>query len=326
MAAPLPLAGDLLGYPAGYRYFINPLAMAAVVFGIGAAEALEWLQTRSGPVAARGARAALVLCLGCGLATIPRIKPLELTPPEAAFFAAQHRLSFSQGPMHTHFLLLLRHVHDEEMIGWAQGYGLHLAREFLPHRERAAVEVRDREMMKGYRTPPAVDALAQVGLPRTWTEVAHVLPAGAVRAGFFAGIGLGLGEDGVLDGEEALLAEAVPATQRKALSIGVGAAMGERLYWSGGTSPVNLSDDSEGRWQALLRSSPFVEGVRRTAGKQDSSEYRALFPRALPPPPPGDASGVGLDEVPPFALGHPLTYARVGWEGRGDTGRTEGQP
>jgi len=225
--APLVVAGDLLGYPAGYRYFLPCIGPAAVLLALVARGHVD-----RRPVL-RFAAAALLLP---GLLAPTLADTQELDDASAAYVAAQHRLAFSARPLHTHFLVLTPYVADAELEGWVQGYGLHTARDWVAERPVLDIEFRDAMTMDGYRPPPAVDVRRMRRSADAWLGVADFFTP-RLRKAFFAGVGLGVAEDGVREELEVDLLAAVPEGDRGAVERGIEAARAERLYWLGGDAP-----------------------------------------------------------------------------------------
>lgn len=284
--APLLIAGDLIGYPAAYRYFVPALAAAAVLFALAATSS-----ARRAPVPA----AALALLLAPGLLAVPRATSTELSRPAAAYVAGQHRLSLARHPVHTHFLMLTPFVGDAEIGGWVQGYGRRLGREF--RRTRAAL-LRERETVRTrpeVGVPDRLDRLWVDAQPGRWLEAVDWI-GGTVRERFLVGIGLGIGEDGVIDGDEALLIEACTPADRAAVWGGIGAAAGERWHWVRDGEPLTLAPslaspdgDAAGSFAAGLR----------FCGGEDAPAADALLPGITVMP----------GRTPYLTLPHPLTYS-----------------
>ncbi len=221
--APLVVAGDLLGYPAGYRYFLPCLAPAAVLLGL----LMKGHADRRPAVRDVGVALLLPGLLAPGLASTQ-----ELTPPAAAYLAAQHRLAFSDRPLHMHFLVLTPYVADEELPGWIQGYGLHTARDWVAEKPVLDIEFRDAMTIDAHRPPPAVDRRRHRRSAEAWLGIADLL-APRLRSGFFAGLGLGLAEDGRFEPLEVELMAAVEEPDRAAVGHGIAAAYHDRRYWLG---------------------------------------------------------------------------------------------
>ncbi len=295
-AIPLLLADDLMGYPAGYRYFVNVLPPLAI------AGALSLPRGRRGELAVG---ALLVV----GLAALPAHRAAELDRPAAAFYAGQHRLSLpARRPLHTHISWLWPTLRADERAPFAQGYGLHLAREHGPmlplFRSRSAMGLgddRDRE-------------LAEAGQQAsTWVGAVTLLPRGSSQRGFLAGLGLGIGEDGRVDADELALIRAAPDSD--AVWFGVFAAVAERAHWSPRSGRLEI----EGGWSAVAGTEPSADVVRR--GLAECIDGASVPAAELLPgdAPPHIRSAVADTELPmatrAFGLRHPFTYAAVGLGG-----------
>jgi hypothetical protein len=314
----LLLAGDLLGYPAGYRYYANFLGPAAVLLGCALADGAGWLRVRFGRRAVTGLAAAFAAALLPSLRTLPLAVETELDRPAAAFFAAQHRLAFARRPIHSHFLMFYAYLRDDELPGFCQGYGLHLGREFSRQQHDAGVELRDSARSPGRQIPMSLNPFWLKLQPETWLEPARtLLPAGRARDGFLRGVGLGVAEDGRLDAGDVRLLRAASDGERPLLWEGVGSALGEHAYWLGAKA---VSLRVEGGWSevdgAMPRAEDLAAGMAETAGAAPwslhealdgdvPSELRASLSAPLAPRP---RRG--------WALAHPFTYADVGALGR----------
>jgi len=257
-AASLLPAADLMGYPAAWRYHLVLLGPLAVLGGARVPL----------PLAAVGAAVALALAPG-GAAP-------ELDRPAAAFYAGQHRLLVRpQRPPHEHVRRLWPVVAAPEQEGFAQGYGLHLGREFA-------------------RIPDADAA--------RWWAFAAELPSRR-RAGFARGFGLGLAEDGALSAPDLQALGACPPGLVEEVWVGVGAALGERAHFGVG-GPLQV------RWAELRAVS--LPGLRRgIAETVDGTPPADLLPLDAPP---AARDAVASEPKPPqrlFGLRHPLTYARL---------------
>ena len=295
-ACPLLLADDLMGYPAGYRYYVNLLPPLA----IAAAMAL--------PGDRRGVAVAALL-LAAGLTALPAHRAAEFDRPAAAFYAGQHRIALPwRRPLHTHFSWLWPSLRPEERAPFAQGYGLHLAREHGPmlpmFEELNAADLQD----------PREAELAAAGTrPSTWVGAATLVPRGSARRGLLAGLGLGIGEDGRVDAEELLLIRAAPDPQ--AVWFGVFAAVAERAYWTSRPDPLRV----DGGWPALRGVEPDSEAVR--GGLAECLDGAPVAPADLLPPdaPAHLRSALAQQELPmarrAFGLRHPFTFAEVGLGG-----------
>ncbi len=274
-AAPLLLAEDLMGYPAAYRYFVPVVAPAAVL-----------LATPLGrpPLRARWAAAGLgVLALALAW---PTLSSQDLDRQGAAFYAGQHRMSWSQRPLHTHALWLLPVVEASELVAFSQGYGLELGRVQRPLR-------------LGVTEPERADVV-------TWLAILPALSSPAQR-GLLRGLGLGLGEDGRLDPDELEFLDAATPAARADLWFGVFAAQGERAFMLGRSAPLAGAD-----WDELGPLRPDVEtAVRGLAETLDGREGAGLVPADWPARFHEALSG----ELPmargAFGLRHPLRYARL---------------
>lgn len=278
-AAPLLLAGDLLGYPAAYRYFVPVLAPCAVLLGVAAR---------------RGPALALVLALAApGLSAVGAVGNTELTRSQAAFYAGQHRLVFPDDALHTHALMLTPWVRDDELSGWLQGYGLHIGREFARQVPGAQIEYRDGFVDEG-GVPDPVNRFWRKQQAGHWRDGMRWLGAQA-NADFLLGVGLGLAEDGVL---ESLDLDLLNGSQDERLHIafGVGAALGERAHWIGDGA---LQTEAPVAWSRAEQQA-LADGFVTTAGTR--------VPSPLP--------GVRGRPQRRLAHPHPFTYADVGVRGR----------
>lgn len=253
------LAGDLVGWPAGYRYALNAAGPTLVLVGAMA----RW-------------RRPIMACCGLwcvsSLLILPGAGRPELDRAAAAFFAGQHRVHVStRRPVHAHAALLWPLLRSDEIGPFAQGYGLHLGREFAPVSRAAA------------------DAATRA--PSTWVGAADALSP-AVGVGLLRGVGLALGEDGRLDEEDRRLLAA--AGDRDAVWAGIGGAVGER-----GT-PLGGGCDG-------LAPVPFAQGVHETAAAGVLAA--ALLPTDCRPDVVAAAAAVarGLPRRW-FALDRPLRY------------------
>ncbi len=295
-ALPLLLADDLMGYPAGYRYFVNVLPPLAI------AGALALPRGRRGEVAA-------AVLLAAGLSALPAHRTAELDRPAAAFYAGQHRISLPwRRPLHTHFSWLWPTLRPEERAPFAQGYGLHLAREhgpLLPRFRTLSAE--------GTDGPREAELAAAGAEPSTWVGASTLVPQGSARRGLLAGIGLGIGEDGRIDGTELELIEAAP--DRDSVWFGVFAAVAERAHWT--STPGRLEID--GGWRALAGMEPSSDTVR--SGLAECLDAAPIAPAELLPSdaPPELRRAISDRELPmarrAFGLRHPFTYAEVGLGG-----------
>ena len=295
-ALPLLLAGDLMGYPAGYRYYVNLLPALA----IAGAMAL--------PPGSRGAMAAVVL-LAAGLSALPAHRAAELDRPAAAFYAGQHRLSLPwRRPLHTHFSWLWPTLRPEERAPFAQGYGLHLAREHGP-----MVPMFQTLSAQGPEDARLAELAAAGSTASSWVGAATLVPRGSARRGLQAGLGLGIGEDGRVDARELDLIRAAPDPD--AVWFGVFAAVAERAHWTGVADRLVL----EGAWASLRGVEPSVDAVRR--GLAECLDGVEVPPADLLPPDAPDhlRSSIAQQELPmarrAFGLRHPFTYAEVGLGG-----------
>ncbi len=302
-AAPLLLAGDLLGYPAAYRYYAPVFAPAAILLSVGVARGAPSRATR---LAAAGVVTLLVLP---GFLTVPRATATELNRPMASYFAGQHRLGFAQYPLHTHFLMLTPFVRDDELPGWLQGYGVHLGREFTRQAPIAAVEYSDRRPDPGTAIPDVVDRLYQKMQPSRWLRAADWL-GGDAREHLLLGVGLGIAEDGVLDPRDLELLEELPLGQRPAIWRGVGGAMGERWFWTQNATALLVEGSPEGLDQQS--GGAFLGGLVTTGGTSVPPLEQFLDETLRPPGPVLPAPGQR------FAHPHPFTYADLGVLGRGE--------
>ncbi len=302
-AAPLLIAGDLLGYPAAYRYFLPLLPPAAVLLATAVTRGL-----RRGPPRTL-AVSAVVAMTAPGLWTTPRSTATELSRPMASYVAGQHRLGFARAPLHTHFLMLTPFVRDDELSGWLQGYGVHLGREFTRQAPIAAQEARDQRPDPGPGAPEFVD-LPPHNPPRSTRAGGAVGLGAAARRDLLLGVGLGVAEDGVLDAFDCDLVGVTAGRDRAAVWQGVGAALGERWFWTGNASPLRvrapmapLDASSMGALAAGLSST----GGRSAPSVAQWVDADLLGPAAAPMVPQGR-----------LAHPHPFTYADVGVLGRGE--------
>lgn len=274
-AAPLLLAGDLMGYPAAYRYFLPAVAPAAVLLAVPLARA------------PRRALGVTVLAGGLALASAwPGLSSQDLDRRGAAFYAGQHRMSWSQRPLHTHLLWLLPAVEPAERGAFLQGYGLELGRVQRPLRQG---------------TGPAAHTD-----PATWLAVLPSLSS-AEQRGLLRGLGLGLGEDGRLDADELEFFAAADPAARADLWFGVFAAQGERAFALGVAEPLTAPPWAElGPLQPGVQ--PVLGGLAETL---DGRDGRAAVPADWPPAFPAALQG----ELPmargAFGLRHPLRYAKL---------------
>jgi len=283
--APLLIAGDLIGYPAAYRYFVPALAAGAILLAVGLAR---------GPLPDRQALGLLVaLCLP-GLFALPRATSTELSRPAAAFVAGQHRVTFARHPVHTHFLMLTPFVRRAELGGWVQGYGLHLGREFGNSRRLLLAERQTVRTGPGVGVPPRLDRLWLDAQPDRWLDAVGWL-GDDVRERFLVGVGLGIGEDGRVDEDEALLLQILTGADAAATWGGIGAAMGERWHWLGESQPLDLTPPPPD--DAAVAS--FAAGFRTTAGPG------APLPETLL----ASDGQRRAARAPYLVLPHPFTYA-----------------
>ncbi len=302
-AAPLLVAGDLLGYPAAYRYYAPVLAPAAILLGIGVTRLKGGARPRF-----VAAGAVLILTLP-GLLTTPRATATELGRPMAAFFAGQHRLGFARHPLHTQFLMLTPFVTDAELAGWLQGYGLHVGREYTRQAPIARIERDDSRPDERAGIPDIVDRVALKARPDRWLVAADWLGA-AARADFLLGVGLGIAEDGRLDAGDVELVRDLGDADAASVWRGVGAALGERWHWTRNDSPLLVEGDL-GRLSAAQAGSALA-GLSATGGPDVPSLDSMLGERLRPDSPVRRTSG------PRLAHPHPFTYADVGVLGRGE--------
>jgi hypothetical protein len=294
-AMPLMLADDLMGYPAGYRYFVNLMPPLAIVGALAL------------PKDRRGVATATVLLL-LGLVSLPAHRSAELDRPAAAFYAGQHRISLPwRRPLHTHFSWLWPTLRPEEQAPFAQGYGLHLAREhgpMQPHLEALVSE--------GVATGRDAELAAAGTRPSTWLGAATLVARGGARRGFQRGFGLGLGEDGRLDARELSLLKAAPDSD--AVWFGVYAAVAERAHW--GVAERLVID---GGRAAIMGFEPSPEAV--VQGLAECLDGAPTPPADLLPldTPPHVRDAVVSTELPmarrAFGLRHPFKYAEVGLGG-----------
>ena len=307
--AMLVVAGDLLDYPAAYRYYVPFVASAAALLGLRFAALAERLDAR-GPWPAR----ALALLAAGGLAwtlpSLPGASAMEMTVPQGAFYAAQHRLSFPRRALHSHFLMLLPYVRQAELGPWLQGYGLHLGRSYARELPALEQEFVDTQHAPGARIPPPLDRRLQWTLPRTWWSVADLIEDQALRAGFFNGLGLGMGEDGRLaDGDLRLLRSLAPRDRADAWR-GVAVALAERAYWL--RAPQSLAVD--GGWPALLGIEPHAEDLLAGVGEIEGPLARRpdalLTPEA--PGPLRERLRTGRVPLPSrmFPFAHPFLFRK----------------
>jgi hypothetical protein len=276
--APLLIAADLLGYPAGYRYFLPCMPAAAVLVPLAAAR-----------LPRPRVLAAAVLLPGLAMPVMPHDS--EMTATQAAFVAAHHRLSFSHRPLHTHVSVLTPYVTETELPGWLEGYGLHTARDWVAENEVLGVEFQDAMTMEKRRPPPEVDVRRRRLDPARWLEFAELFE-GAPREAFFRGIGLGVGEDGGIEALEAALLLAVPPDGLDAVWTGIGGAVREHLAAAAMLKSLNPGS-TEG-----------FSGLRVDAG------VLSVGPVAT------DGFLAGLRTSSPFALPDPLRYSELGARGR----------
>ncbi|MCO4773559.1 MAG: hypothetical protein KDA24_26235 [Deltaproteobacteria bacterium] len=302
-AAPLLVAGDLLGYPAAYRYYAPVLAPAAILLGVAV---VRLPRSDSQRVAACGLVAALVLP---GLITAPRATSTELSRPMAAYFAGQHRLGFARQPLHTHFLMLTPFVSDTELPGWLQGYGVHVGREYTRQAPIATIERNDSRASATAGIPDIVDRLGQKMRPERWLLAADWLE-GDARDHFLVGVGLGIAEDGELDEADVSLLTAAGPQGAASVWRGIGAAMGERWYWTGSDRPLVVQGDLAPL--SLDAAGSAMAGLSATGGQDAPPLERLLDPRLRPR---GTVRRVG---GPRLAHPHPFTYADLGVLGRGE--------
>lgn len=287
VAAPLVLAGDLLGYPAAYRYFVPVIAPACVLLGTAVARSPR----------PRLAGGLLALLVAPGLLSVGGVSNTELSRSEAAFVAGQHRLVFPQDSLHSHFLMLTPWVRDDELIGWVQGYGLHVGREFARQAPVSRIEYEDSFVGFDGGVPEIVNRHWQKQRAERWLEAADWLGP-EIRQAFLVGVGLGLGEDGRLEPLDSRLLDGAGADSRF-VARGIGAALGERAFHIGDRAPLR-SDESRA-WTAAERQA-MADGHAETAGPGAAPLYRHL---------PGRASRT-------LAHPHPFTYADLGVTGRGE--------
>lgn len=302
-AAPLLLAGDLLGYPAAYRYYAPVLAPAAILLGIAV---VRGTHNKFSRILAAGGVALLVLP---GFLTVPRATATELNRSMASYFAGQHRLGFAQYPLHTHFLMLTPFVRDDELPGWLQGYGVHLGREFTRQAPIAELEYSDQRPDPGTAVPDVVDRLFLKMQPGRWLLAADWL-GGNAREHLLLGVGLGIAEDGVLDPMDLALIEELPLRERPAIWRGVGGALGERWFWTQNAAPLII----EGNPGVLDHDSvgAFLGGLVTTGGESAPPLEHVLDTTLRPSGPVRPLPGAR------FAHPHPFTYADLGVLGRGE--------
>ncbi len=282
IAAPLVLGGDLLGYPAAYRYYVPVVPPACVLLGVAVARS-PW---------PRAAGLVLALLVSPGLLSLGHVGNREMARPEAAFFAGQHRLVFPRDALHTHFLMLTPWVQDDELIGWVQGYGLHVGREYARQAPTAKIEFDDSFVGIDGGVPPIVNRHWHKQRAERWLEGADWLGPGA-RSAFLVGVGLGIAEDGHLEELDLRLLES--AVDHASVARGIGAALGERVFHIGDDRPLRL--DGAYTWTPAERQA-MAEGYAETSGKR-------LFPEARP------------TNLRVLAHPHPFTYADLGVVGRG---------
>jgi len=314
--APMLFAGDLAGYPAAYRYAFNGVAVAAVLVGLRHADLWALLAARGGRPAARLLTAATGLAVVLGFGALPAAATLELTPPQAAFFAGHHRLFLVPGDPHRHVRLLQASVRAVETDAWLQGYGLFLGEE-IGLQSAAPREAGDEEQ-------ESLRPKALVGLADTLTQPSH-------RRSFFAGVGLGLAADGRLDRTDIAVVDAVPPTQRGDLWFGLGAAVAERSYWSGSAAALEVA----GGWQGLdgwpAQRAAFTRGYRSIEGARHEGPAQLLpAPHGVESAPAGGADPAAGDADPAaggadpaagdasLALAHPFLYNRIAQQARGE--------
>ncbi len=284
VTAPLLLGGDLIGYPAAYRYFVPVIAPACVLLGTAVSRS-PW---------PRSAGLVLAVLVAPGLLSLGTVSHTEMTRAEAAFFAGQHRLVFPRDALHTHFLMLTPWVQDEELIGWVQGYGLHVGREYDRQVPTAKIEFDDSFVGTDGGVPPIVNRHWHKQRAQRWLEGADWLGPDA-RSAFLVGVGLGIAEDGRLSELDLRLVES--AVDSASVARGIGAARGERVFHIGDARPLQL--DGSHDWTPAERQA-MAEGYAETAGGA-----RPLFPDAR------------LTNLRVLAHPHPFTHADVGVMGRG---------
>ena len=288
VTAPLVLAGDLLGYPAAYRYYVPGIVGAAVLLGIAV-----------GRARAPGRALGVVLLLSLpGALTVGTLANTELTRPEAAFFAGQHRLVFPRDALHTHALMLTPWVRDDELAGWLQGYGMHVGREFARQVPTARVEYSDGFLGVDGGVPQVINRFWHKQQAARWLDGAAWLGTDADRS-FLIGVGLGIGEDGRLE-ELDLQLLAAPAERAVHIARGIGAALGERVWHQGDRTPLQI--DGDRRWTPAERQA-LADGFQETAGAQAPPLFADVTP--------------GSTRV--LVHSHPFMYADVGVSGRGWT-------
>jgi hypothetical protein len=267
------------------------------------------------------AAAIVTTALAPGLLALPGATAQELDAKGAAFFAAQHRLTLSARPLHTHFLTLHPFVTDDELPGWVQGYGLHTARDWRAQSEVLGIEFRDAMTMEGFRPAPVVDRRRLRREPSRWLEVADLFDANT-RPRFFEGLGLGIGEDGAVDTRETQLLRAVASRDLPAIWRGIGGALGERVFHSGGDLiPLTVEGGSGALGAALPLRAAFQEGLVATAGPHILSAEQML-PEGIRSTPDLRVTGALRVSPSPFALPHPLTYSPLGTAGRSQRAAT----
>ncbi len=276
---PLVLAPDLVGFPSAFRWVVPALPWLAVATSSALAPTL-----RSSTVFA-----AFALLLGStGAALLPRVSQGELGRQGAVFVAAQHRLCFPKEGLFHHALRLLPWVEPEEIGPFAEGWGLHLGREYATQLPTLQIELDDAWPTLDARPPADADPFLRVTQPAFWWTPVAVLP-GEAHPSFARGVGLGIAEAGLLEPADLALIAAAPPGLASALWEGVGGAMGERKTFAHDGAPPRM----EGADAPQADIAAFSRG------------YRATAPPGSEPPPGWAAPG------PPvaFALAHPFLYA-----------------
>jgi len=297
--APMLFAGDLAGYPSAYRYSFNAVVVAAVLLGLRYADVHRLLQAHT-PRAVRWTVTLLAsIAVGLGLWSLPSATTFELTHPEAAFVAGQHRVFLVGQDTHQHFRLLMPTVRDTERKAWLQGYGMLIGEEF-DQRQQPGPDAHDQ--------PASLSAQEWLASSRSETSADQSLRDDS----FFVGVGLGLALDGWLSRHDVALIRAVPAEKLRGIWFGIGAALGERHYWSGRPPEIQI----ETGWQALEGALPtraaLWEGYQNIEGLA-GYKLDDLLPFAdAATPAGGDGEPMGL------SLRHPFIYKRLVQVERGE--------